>query len=140
MLRTASLTVAVSKSPGHVFCNAYPWALRPTTERPTAPTYDRIVASPFSTVLELDGISGTVVLDLEPLILGTKSPKIIENGNKPRGKLPTACVIWGVFVGFSGGLPTDPPKKSVVLELASRLTDISRYMDIIWIFTDIYMM
>ena len=69
--QTASLTVAVSKSPGHVFCNAYPWALRPTTERPTAPTYDRIVASPFSTVLELDGISGTVVLDLEPLSAGT---------------------------------------------------------------------
>ena len=65
--RSATVTVSCSKSPGHVFCNAYPWALRPTTERPSAPTYDMITASPFSTVLELDGISGTVVLDLEPL-------------------------------------------------------------------------
>ena len=64
------MTVSVSKSPGHIFCDAYPWALRPTTERPAAPTYDQITTSPFSTVLELDGISGTVVLDLEPLYLG----------------------------------------------------------------------
>ena len=64
------MTVSVSKSPGHIFCDAYPWALRPTTERPAAPTYDQITTSPFSTVPELDGISGTVVLDLEPLYLG----------------------------------------------------------------------
>lgn len=69
--QSASLTVSVSKSPGHVFCDAYPWALRPTTERPAAPTYDRITSSRFSTVLELDGISGTVVLTLEPLSAGT---------------------------------------------------------------------
>lgn len=69
--QSASLTVSVSKSPGHIFCDAYPWALRPTTERPAAPTYDQITTSPFSTVLELDGISGTVVLDLEPLSAGT---------------------------------------------------------------------
>lgn len=132
MLRTASLTVAVSKSPGHVFCNAYPWALRPTTERPTAPTYDRIVASPFSTVLELDGISGTVVLDLEPLILGTKSRKSSKMATNQGENCPGLRSL-GCGRVFRGAINRSSEKVSsnrTVLELASRLADISRYMGI----------
>lgn len=131
MLRTASLTVAVSKSPGHVFCNAYPWALRPTTERPTAPTYDRIVASPFSTVLELDGISGTVVLDLEPLILGTNEPENHRKWQQTKGKIANGLRSLGCGRVFRGAINRSSEKVSsnrTVLELASRLADISGCM------------
>lgn len=66
-----TVTVYASKSPAHIFCDAFPWALRPTTERPVAPTYEQIFSSSFSTVLELVGASGTVVLVLAPLTAGT---------------------------------------------------------------------
>ena len=111
-LRSASLTVSVSKSPGHVFCDAYPWALRPTTERPAAPTYDRITASPFSTVLELDGISGTVVLDLEPLCLGGRIQWEF-NGNKKR--IRKWRYVSTIFLAvFCGDLPLHRPYISLI--------------------------
>lgn len=65
-----SLTVSLSKSPAHLFCDALPWALRPTTERPSAPNVDQLAASPYNTVLFLDGESGTITMEIAPLVSG----------------------------------------------------------------------
>ena len=67
---SVSLTVSLSKSPAHVFCDAFPWALRPTTARPAAPGVDRLAASPYNTVLFLEGGSGTITMEIAPLVSG----------------------------------------------------------------------
>ncbi|CAJ1459137.1 unnamed protein product [Effrenium voratum] len=69
--QSVAVTVSLSKTPAHVFCDAFPWALRPSTSRPEAPKLDQMARSPFNTVLDLVGVSGTVVIDIGPLTSGT---------------------------------------------------------------------
>lgn len=46
---TASVLVQLSKGPANVFCQAYPWALRPFTSRPNIPTGAELQTSPYWT-------------------------------------------------------------------------------------------
>eukprot|EP00438_Fugacium_kawagutii_P010507 Skav232135 [mRNA] locus=scaffold1744:171169:176101:- [translate_table: standard] len=46
---TARVLVQVTKGPASIFCQAYPWALRPFTERPRIPTNLELQTSPFKT-------------------------------------------------------------------------------------------
>ena len=61
---TARVLVYVTKGPANIFCQAYPWALRPFTDRPAIPNALLLQTSPYRTVY-FNAPSGTVLIELE---------------------------------------------------------------------------
>lgn len=66
---TAYVLVQVTKGPASIFCQAYPWALRPFTERPPIPAALQIQASPYTTNY-MSTPSGRVLIEIEELTPG----------------------------------------------------------------------
>ncbi|CAK9090824.1 unnamed protein product [Durusdinium trenchii] len=66
---TADVLVYLTKGPADVYCQAYPWALRPFTERPAIPTATMLKTSPFRTTY-FNTPSGMVMIFLENLVPG----------------------------------------------------------------------
>ena len=66
---TARVLVYVTKGPANIFCQAYPWALRPFTDRPVIPTALQLQTSPYRTIY-FSTPSGTVLIELEELTPG----------------------------------------------------------------------
>ena len=52
---TADVLVYLTKGPADIYCQAYPWALRPFTERPAIPTSIELKQSPYRSLGELLG-------------------------------------------------------------------------------------
>lgn len=65
---TARVLVYVTKGPANIFCQAYPWALRPFTDRPVIPTALQLQTSPYRTVY-FSTPSGTVLIELEARVV-----------------------------------------------------------------------
>ncbi|CAK9025396.1 Ultraviolet-B receptor UVR8 [Durusdinium trenchii] len=69
---TADVLVYLTKGPADVYCQAYPWALRPFTERPAIPTATMLKTSPFRTTYFNTPSGGRrmVMIFLENLVPG----------------------------------------------------------------------
>lgn len=65
---TAQVLVQVTKGPASIFCQAYPWALRPFTERPRIPTNLELQTSPFKTNY-LNAPNGKVLIEIQARVL-----------------------------------------------------------------------
>jgi len=66
---TAAILVRLSKGPADVYCEAIPWALRPTTQRPAQPSRAQLMASPYQTTYfeaEPGGLVSITILELTP--------------------------------------------------------------------------
>ena len=68
---TAYVLVQVTKGPASIFCQAYPWALRPFTERPPIPAALQIQASPYTTNY-MSTPSGRVLIEIEARLCGDR--------------------------------------------------------------------
>ena len=110
---TAYVLVQVTKGPASIFCQAYPWALRPFTERPPIPAALQIQASPYTTNY-MSTPSGRVLIEIEARSCG--DGKTIGKTSVLRGVMEPSHVagVLGSCTLRTAPRPQAPQKVTVI--------------------------